>query len=182
MSLSSTFDLDDDDNLRRLLYLCAFVLFFLPYFQALAGLWPLKLGDVRWRFQAAGSLSGILMLPFLGLSLALGIARSVGQKGITRVVGVIGVLTVLGVAGGLGLFFLDALQLKGIVRDAAMADFMKAVATASMAMLISLCSYSFLSFVAFRSRKGSVMVAPKGTKKGTTDEPAGLLIGQDYTK
>lgn len=182
MSLSTAFDLEDDDNLRRLLYLCAFVLFFLPYFQALAGLWPLRMGEVRWRFQAAGSMSGILMLPFLGLAFGLSIARSVGQRGITRLIGAVAGLTVLSLMAGMGLFFLDALQIKSIVRDAQMADFVKAVATATIAMTIMLCAFTFLTFVAFRSKKGAVKVAPKSSKKASTDEPVGLLIGQNYTK
>ncbi|MBC8086227.1 MAG: hypothetical protein H7Z40_03115, partial [Phycisphaerae bacterium] len=156
MSLSTALDLEDDDNLRRLLYLGAFVLFFLPYFQALAGLWPLRMGEVRWRFQAAGSMSGILMLPFLGLSFGLAIARAAGQRGISRFIGVVAGLTVLSLLAGMGLFFLDALQIKSIVRDAQMSDFYKAVATATIAMLIMLFAFSFLTFVAFRGKKGAL--------------------------
>ena len=182
MPLLSAFDLEDDDSLRRLLYLCAFMLFFLPYFNAFAQLWPLRLGDVRWRFTAAGAMSGILMLPFLGMSFAMAIARSVGHKVISRLIGGIAVLTVLFLIGGIVLFFLDALQLKSIVRDAEMQNFMKAVATASISITISIFAFSFLSFVAFRGRKGVAKPAPKSGKKAATDEPVGLLIGQNYTK
>lgn len=182
MSLYSTFDLEDDDGLRRLLYLCAFLLVFLPYFNAIAQLWPLRLGDVRWRFTAAGTMSGILMLPFIGMSFAMAIARSVGHKGISRLIGGVAVLTVLFLAAGLGLFFLDSLQLKSIVRDAEMSQFLKAVASATVAIVVSIIAFSFLSFVAFRGRKGALKPAPKSGKKAAADEPVGLLIGQNYTK
>ena len=182
MSFSSAFDLEDDDSLRRLLYLGAFLLFFLPYFQAFTGLFPFRLGDVRWRFQAGASMSGIMLLPFLGLTFGLTIARSVGHRGISRFIGVIGLLTVLSLIAALGLFFLDSLQVKSIVRDAEMQNFYKAVATASVAMFVSICAFSYLTLVAFRARKGAVKLAPKGTKKAATDEPVGLLIGQDFTQ
>lgn len=182
MPLLSAFDLEDDDSLRRLLYLCAFMLFFLPYFNAFAQMWPLRLGDVRWRFTAAGAMSGILIMPFLGMSFGAAIARSVGHKGISRLIGAVSVLTVLALVAGLGLFFLDALQLKSIVKDAEMANFLKAVATAALSITISIFAFSFLSFVALRGRKGAVRAAPKAGKKAVVDEPVGLLIGQTYTK
>lgn len=186
MSQYSAFDLENDDGLRRVLYLSAFLLFFMPYFQALAGLWPLQFGALQWRFQATGSMSGIMMLPFLGLVLALAVARSVGHKGVQRFVGIIGALTVVGLIVALGLFAMDALQLKKIIRDQQMAAFNKAVITATLAMIFSLCTFTVLTIVAFRSPSGSsVKAAPKSSRKSSSssdDAAPGLLIGQDYTK
>lgn len=183
MSQYSAFDLEDDDSLRRLLYLGAFLLFFLPYFQAFAGVFPFRLGDVRWRFQTAASMSGIMLLPFLGLSLALFIARSLDHKNIKRVIGVVSAFTMIALIGGLGLFLLDAIQVKSIVRDAEMQNFFKVVATAVIALTLAICSFAYLTLVAFKAKKGAVRVAPKSSKKAAaTEEPVGLLIGQDYTK
>jgi hypothetical protein len=183
MSQFSAFDLENDDGLRRILYLSAILLFFMPYFQALAGLWPLQLGALQWRFQATGAMSGILMLPFLGLVLALAVARPLGHKGITRVIGIIAVLTAVVIVGALGLFAMDALQLKKVVRDAQMSAFNKAVFTATCTMLFSMVMFGALGLVALRSPKGSVAkAAPRASRKAAVDEPVGLLIGQNYTK
>ncbi|MEO7362972.1 MAG: hypothetical protein ABI120_21745 [Gemmatimonadaceae bacterium] len=183
MSQFSAFDLENDDGLRRVLYLSAFLLFFMPYFQALAGLWPLQLGSLQWRFQATGAMSVIMMLPFLGLVLALAIARPVGHKGVQRLVGTVAALTAVGLIIALGLFAMDALQLKKIIRDAQMNAFNKAVLTATFTLLFSLCTFSVLSVVAFRSPRGSTAkAAPKSARKASVDQSPGLLIGQDYTK
>lgn len=183
MSQFSAFDLENDDGLRRLLYLSAFLLFFMPYFQALAGLWPLQLGSLQWRFQATGAMSGILMLPFLGLVLALAVARPLGHKGVSRLVGIIAALTAVGIVAAIGLFAMDALQLKKVIRDAQMSAFNKAVLTATSTMLFSLVTFSVLALVSFRAPKGStVKSSPKSSKKAAVDENVGLLIGQNYTK
>ncbi|MEO7996539.1 MAG: hypothetical protein ABI852_03795 [Gemmatimonadaceae bacterium] len=183
MSQSSAFDLENDDGLRRILYLSALLLFFMPYFQAMAGLWPIQVGALQWRFQATGAMSGILMLPFLGLVLALAVARSCGHKGIARIVGVISALTVFGIICALGLFAMDALQLKKVVRDVQMASFNKAVFTATCTLLFSVVTFGVLTIVAFRSPKGAISKSTtKSSKKGAAEEPVGLLIGQNYTK
>lgn len=183
MSQFSAFDLENDDGLRRVLYLSAFMLFFLPYFQALGGLWPLQLGSLQWRFQATGAMSSIMMLPFLGLVLALMVARPLEHKMIQRLIGIVAVLSTIGILCAIGLFGMDALQLKKIVRDAQMAAFNKAVFTATFALLFSLVAFAVLSVVAFRSPKGAVAKsAPRSARKSTVDDSPGLLIGQDYTK
>lgn len=182
--MSSTFDLESDDGLRRVVYLSAFLLFFMPYFQAFAGLWPFQVGALQWRFQASGNMSGILMLPFLGLALALFVARPLEHKGVTRLVGVVALLTAVCVLLAMGLFAMDAIQLRRAVQDRMMPAFNKAVFTASISMFVSLVLYTVLGVTAFRSPKTTMLrAAPKSTKKGVVaDESVGLLIGQDYTK
>jgi len=182
MSIPSSFDLENDDGLRRLLYFGAFLLFFMPYFQGLAGLWPLRFGTVQWRFQAAGVMSGILMQPFLGLLLALAVARNTGNKTLSKVIGGVGLLTALVLVVAIGLFVLDALQLKTIVQDAQLLQFKKVMTSALMTMLMALVAFSVLGIIALRAPKGAVKVAPKGTRRPIAEEPPGLLIGQNYTK
>ena len=184
MSQSSAFDLHSDDGARRLLYLCAFILFFMPYFQAFAGIWPLQLGALQWRFQATGALSGILMLPFIGMVLGLVIARASGHKGISRLIGVVAAITTVALLIAIGLFLMDALQLRKIVPDKSMMAFNKATFTATSTLLISFVVFAVLTVVSFRGPTGEMKVTPPKTKFKTAkgDDTPGLLIGQDYTK
>lgn len=184
MSDDSAFDLHSDDGARRLLYLSAFLLFFMPYFQAFAGLWPIQMGSLQWRYQATGGLSAIMMLPFIGLCFGLAIARFSGHKGVARLIGVIAALHAVGLVLAMGLFVMDALQLKKIVRDAQMQQFNKGAFTASVTMLMSLVVFIVLTVIAFRGPQGVMKLSPPKTKmKNPTGEGApGLLIGQDYQK
>jgi hypothetical protein len=184
MSQSNAFDLESDDGARRLLYLCAFLLFFMPYFQAFAGLWPLQLGNLQWRFQATGALSGILMLPFIGMSLGLVVARMSGNRTVARVIGVVAALSTLALVIAIGLFAMDALQLKKIVTDRATTAFNKAVFTASCTMILSLVLFSVLTVLSFRGPQTELRATPPKTKMKNSagDDSPGLLIGQDYSK
>ena len=184
MSQSSAFDLHSDDGARRLLYLCAFILFFMPYFQAIAGLWPISLGSLQWRYQATGALSGILMLPFIGMVLALAIARSSGHKGVARLIGIVAALTTITLLVAMGLFAMDALQLKKVIADRQMAGFNKATFTAGVTLLISFSVFAVLTVISFRPPQGEMRVTPPKTKfkSPTGGESPGLLIGQDYSK
>ncbi|MGV3708267.1 MAG: hypothetical protein ACO1Q7_05455 [Gemmatimonas sp.] len=184
MSQSNGFDLESDDGARRLLYLCAFLLFFMPYFQAFAGLWPIQLGNLQWRFQATGALSGILMLPFIGMSFGLVVARMTGNKTVSRVIGVVAAITTVTLVVAIGLFAMDALQLKKVVSDRASTAFNKAAFTASCTMLFSIIVFSILTFLSFRGPQTELRVTPPKTKfkSPTGDDAPGLLIGQDYSK
>ena len=184
MSQSSAFDLHSDDGARRLLYLCAFVLFFMPYFQAIAGIWPLQLGALQWRYQATSALSGILMLPFIGLVLALAVARSSGNKTVSRVVGVVAALTTITLLVAMGLFVMDALQLKKVVPDRQLLQFNKATFTASVTLMFSFIVFTVLTIISFRPPQGEMKASPPKTKfkSPSGNESPGLLIGQDYSK
>ena len=47
--------LEEDAPARRLAYVGALLLIIIPFLQAGQQLWPLQLGDIRWRFQAASA-------------------------------------------------------------------------------------------------------------------------------
>jgi len=184
MSQSSAFDIHSDDGARRLLYLCAFVLFFVPYFQAMAGIWPLQLTSLEWRYKATSGMSGILMLPFIGLVLALAVARSCGHKNVSRVVGVVAALTTLTLLVSMGLFAMDALQLKKVVQDRMLQQFNKATFTAGVTLGFSFVVFTILTIISFRPPQGELKASPPKTKfkSPSGGDSPGLLIGQDYSK
>ncbi|MEP6832659.1 MAG: hypothetical protein ABJB74_04655 [Gemmatimonas sp.] len=184
MSESNVFDIHSDDGARRLLYLCAFVLFLVPYFQGFANIWPFLPGSLQWRYGATGQFSGILMLPFIGMVLGLAIARTCGHKGIARVIGVVSAFTTLVLIVALGLFVMDALQVKQVVNSRQMDAFNKVTVVAMCTIVMTVAVYVALTVVAFRPPQGDMKVSPPKTKlkSPTGDASPGLLIGQDYSK
>ncbi|MEQ1693348.1 MAG: hypothetical protein ABMA00_18800, partial [Gemmatimonas sp.] len=144
------FRLDDDAPARRLAYTGAMLLIVIPFLQAGQQLWPLQLGDIRWRFGAANALSSVLLLPFLGLSIMTLVARSTESKGISRVVGALAALFVIGLVSSLVLFALDAMQLKSIVTSQMMAPFETTSLRVVAVTLIFMISFWMLMITAFK--------------------------------
>lgn len=113
--MSDPLHLEDDLPARRLAYLGAWLLILVPFVQAGQQLWPLQLGNIRWRYGAANALSSILLLPFLGMLLLGLIARAVNDRLTSRLVGVMAGVFAVGLLGSAVLFALDAQQLKAVI-------------------------------------------------------------------
>jgi hypothetical protein len=168
--------LEDDAPARRLAYTGAVLLIIIPFLQAGQQLWPLQLGDIRWRFGAANALSSVLLLPFLGLAMMALVARSTNSKGISQIVGALAALFVIGLLSSLVLFAMDALQLKTIVTSQMMKPFESTSLRVVMVSLIFTVSFSLLMITAFKSSGGKSPAAKKGVKKA--EEGLGLIVGQ----
>lgn len=168
--------LEDDAAVRRLLYIGATLLIAIPFLQAGEQLWPLQLGDIRWRYGAAAALSSVLLLPFLGLMIMLVVAKAAESKGVARAVGAIASLLVVGLLGSLVLFALDALQLKTIVPTQAMTKFETGSARVVLVTLIFTIAFSMLMITAFKNSRGDAATTKRGVKKA--EEGVGLIVGQ----
>lgn len=177
------FNLEDDAPARRLAYLSAFLLIIVPMVQAVSQLWPMQLGNIQWRFQAAGSLSSVLLLPFLGLVVMALIARATESRGVSRTIGVIAAVFTVALAGSLVLFVLDALQLKAIVSSRAMQGFQVASVRVGLITTLFVVLFAILAMTALRQPKGAAPAPVRGNRKGAQgDEGVGLLIGQEFAK
>lgn len=177
------FNLDDDAPARRLAYLSAFLLIFIPTIQAITQLWPLQLGNIQWRFQAAGALSTVLLMPFLGFAFMALIARATESRGVSKAIGIISAIVTLILAASLVLFVLDAIQLKAIVASRAMQGFQVASVRIGMVTTLFLVLFAILAITALRPPAG---IAPspvrRAGKKPVADDNPGLLIGQELAK
>lgn len=175
------FNLDEDVPARRLAYLSALLLIVVPLAQAVSQLWPLQFGNIQWRFQAAGSLSSVLLLPYLGLVIYALIARSTGANGAAKVIGIIAAIMTVVLAASVVVFALDALQLKAIVTSRAMDGFKVAsVRVASVSFVFTLL-FGYMAMALLRGAKGSKAASSgKASRKATvseSDDDSGLLIG-----
>lgn len=168
--------LEDDAGVRRLLHVAAIMLVVIPFLQAGQQIWPLQLSNITWRYLAANALSSILLLPFVGLTLSLTLARLSGSLGVARFIGAVSSLFVIGLLGSLVGFALDALQLKTVVNSQAMTQFETTSVRVVLVTLTFAVTFSILMITAFRSSGGKTSSAKKGVKKA--EEGVGLIVGQ----
>jgi hypothetical protein len=167
--------LEEDASARRLAYVGALLLIIIPFLQAGQQLWPLQLGDIRWRFQAASALSSILLLPFSGLTVMGIMSRISGNTTVSRIVGALSAVFVIGLLGSLVLFAMDALQLKTIVNSAQTKVFQSTSLRVVMVTVTFAIAFSMLMVTAFQSARGA-KVAKKAARKA--EEGAGLIVGR----
>lgn len=113
-----------------------------PLVDLAAGVGSVNPEAVPWRFGAAGLLSGALVLPMLGLCLVLVAAVVLDQLGLIRVLGGVAVLLFLVILAITVSFALDALQVRGQIRQEAKPAFdlatLKAAATYALEAMVLL--------------------------------------------
>jgi hypothetical protein len=97
-------------------YLILGAMIIFPLLDAVLTVWPLRLGEVSWRFGAVGIFSRGLMSPLFGLILMYGLALIYEHRVVQRVVAVLAAIAATAVASAAVLFVLDALQMRGQVQ------------------------------------------------------------------
>lgn len=177
--MSDFLDLHDDSSARRVLFVSAILLVALPFLQAGSQIWPLQLGNIQWRFGAANALSGVLLLPYLGLVLLVLMARGLENRALSRTVGTVSAIFTVGLLASLVVFILDALQLKTIVSTAMTASFNSTSVRVGLVTVIFSVAFGHLAAVGFRAPRGKSAPARKNTKAGVkeSDADVGLIVG-----
>lgn len=96
-------------------YGLALLLLVLPLLEPVVALLPPRPDQIRWRLEAFGAFSQVLVLPLVGGVVALGTAVLLGQRTVVRVLSVVAFLSGLVLAAAAMLFTLDLLQYRGEV-------------------------------------------------------------------
>lgn len=108
------------------MYVVAVALILLPTLDFVFSVPPAQFSSVEWRFAAFGLLSGVVMMPLIGLALAVAVAGFLRQFHVVRLLVFLSLTTALGLlAVSLG-FVLDVLQLQGTVPQEGRAAFTSA--------------------------------------------------------
>ncbi len=175
--MSDFLDLHEDSTARLVLYVVALLLLAIPFVQVGTQLWPLQLSNIQWRFGAANALSGILTLPFLGLTVLVLMARGLGNRGLAMLSGSVAAIFSLGLMGSLGLFILDAQQLKAIVSTQMAGAFTNTTIRVVMVSGLFLCGFLVLTLSGFRAPRSGVSTRKAKGDSGS-DEGVGLIVGQ----
>ncbi len=145
--------MDSNKSLTRAGYLLAFLLVVIPLFDAGTSMWPLRLGDERWRFGAIGSLTNITLVPLLGLLLALSFAVFLDHRRTRRFLGWICGLMALGLAALGVLFILDYFQARATVRPQFQSVVTIATTTALVKDLVTIIVLILLARAGFAGPK-----------------------------
>ena len=164
--------METNKPMTRAAYLLAALLVIVPLFDGTAQLLPIRAGDERWRFGAVGSLSNLLLLPLLGLLLAIAVAAFTDAQRTKRVLGAIcGIL-----AGCLALlsigFILDYYQVRLAVTPRLQHATSVATATALLKNVVTIVMLLLLNRAAYAGPKAT---SPRKGSRLKDSSPASLL-------
>lgn len=162
--------METNKPLARAGYLLAALLVIAPLVDGTMQLLPLRLDDERWRFGAVGSLSNLLLVPLLGLLLAIAVATFTDARRTKRVIGSLcGVLAFLLAAMSV-LFILDYFQVRTIVTPKFQHATAVATTSAIIKNVVSIIALVLLSRAGFAGPKATVArkVAPPVTGPSST--------------
>ena len=156
-------------------YSVAFLLVFLPLLDTTLSVFPPRFGEVAWRFGAAGLFSRALLTPLLGLLLAFAVGLMLEHRRVLRALSLFSAFVAVVIVGAIGLFLLDAAQMRSQVVEQAKTPF-------DVASLIAIGKYGLglLVLAAFTvcgrkaSRGDNAVAKSRAREKG---EAAGLLLG-----
>jgi hypothetical protein len=144
-------------QLRRLAapsYIAAASLIFFPIFDQLMQLVSTaKIQDARWRFGAVGLLSNMLILPIVGLVIVLVLAAALDHRAFQRVMAVLCAIGAFGLVLATGLFMLDAIQVRGLMRPEAASSWGVATGTAVIKLIVAVLALIGFAIASFRNSK-----------------------------
>jgi hypothetical protein len=171
------FVLRDENSIRyvKALYPVGFLLTLVPLVDLALRVYPPKFGTVQWRFAALGLLAGNLGTVLLGLGLIGLVAALVGHRMVLRVLAIIALVGGVLLVGGLGMFVLDALQ----VRRSANPQFVQALTVSTLGALftggLGLIALFSIGLGAWTASRGGP-VRRSTTARGTAKAPATPLV------
>lgn len=96
-------------------YLVAFLVFLFPLLDTALSVWPPQPGEVAWRFGAAGFFSRALMTPLLGILIAFAVALYLDHRRVLQAIAIASAAAVVAIIGVMGIFMLDALEMRSKV-------------------------------------------------------------------
>lgn len=121
---------DGAEALVEPLYLLAFFLVATPAMDFVSSIVPLRPGDIQWRFASVGLLSGFLLTPLLGITIAMGVASFAEHLRFQRILAVVNLTLAVAFLVLMVFFLLDIFQLRAAVQEEAEAAFSSAATKA----------------------------------------------------
>lgn len=167
------------DRLTRLawpLLVVGTLLIVMPMIDLGTTLMPFQARAIRWRFGAAGLISGALVSPLLGLTAIFGAGLIRESRGIERTVGVIASLAALCIGGLLLMFALDAVQLRGLVRPEAQTAFDGATIKAFLQQIAALGASITIAVAALRAARAESAAQERPVARRSREQEP-LLVG-----
>jgi hypothetical protein len=156
------------NNYRQLAtgaYLVAFLLFVIPFFDAIMSVIPAHFDNTQWRFAVLGLLSNALMLPASGALIAVATAAMLGHVRLQRVLGILLWLLVVVVMVSAVTFSLDAIQSRPAIKPDMLLSYQVASTTALAKLVLGAVTFAFLAAGCRGASAEVIAAAPRVLKR-----------------
>lgn len=158
-------------SLSRLMILVAAILTLVPLIDFVSNIWPLRVGEARWRFGGVGLISGYLVTPLLGDLMLMIAAATLERRIAQRALAVFNLLVAVLLAGILVIYPLDVLQLRGSVPRDSLAVFDGAAIRSVVKLLLLMVAFLGLAIAGFRLSKRAF-----GSREGRKKTDGSMLV------
>ena len=148
------------EPLRRLqapVYFVAALMIVTPALDFVANVWPLRPGNLEWRYGTIGLLSGFAMTPLIGMLIVTGTAGLLGHARVLRVGAIVSLVVAVLLALATVLFVLDVLQFRPTVPLAAVANYDLGSWKAALKHLLVVVALAWLGHAAWRAARRSAL-------------------------
>lgn len=152
-------------------YLLAAMLVIVPLFEGVFQAWPPTPSAIRWRYGLIGYAGNNLALPVVGSVLALMTAAWLEHRRTLKLLTVVGFLTALMLIAGLGLFSLDAIELRQLVDPQLQRAFDGSALKAFASLAFGALTLAWVSWGGSRSVRGTTSSGPESS----TDWSPGIV-------
>ena len=142
--------MDPDEALSAPLYAFALLLVAVPLLDFLQSIGALRPTNVQWRFATVGLLSGVLLTPMLGLTVAMVVAAIRQHTVLQRILAVLSLVAATTLSLLLISFVLDALQVSRVVPEQGRTAFRAASVKAVLKQLSATAVLLFLGLRGWR--------------------------------
>jgi hypothetical protein len=137
----------------RGLYLFGLSLMLTAAIDLFTTVWPLRPGEIGWRFGFLGLGAGYLQTPTLGLALIAATAIWEENTGVLRGVGAVCLVTGLVLLGVMGIFGLDVVQMRQLRPEDAQASVMTGGMFQEVKYFVAFLVFSFLGYGSLKTAK-----------------------------
>ncbi len=148
-------------------YFVAFLLIVIPTFDALMQVAPFRPSAAQWRFAAVGLLSNALMIPAVGVLLALYTSLTFDDAKLRNTIRIVSWIMVVVLLAATGFFALDSVQTRPAIRPQMQLSFLVASITAAVKLLLGVIAFALFGRAA------------TGSRHPDRKQPAGILVARD---
>lgn len=158
----------------RGLYALGALLIVQPLAEVIAAAWPLRFGEVGWRFGVTGSFQLLVSTFVVGIGVVVVAAYLLHHRIALRAMAVLALVFAVVLVLATSSFALDYVELRRMVRPEILGGFDLAAAKAGISSVLSILALAVLGVAGIRASG----VATTGRTQRRTEAGEGLIVGR----